>query len=97
MVSLNGIAEHMEGVRKLNAQDEQLLALGQGWAHAATHSIYFYYRWAFSRTHIPVSHTAYPKACSCMSIVQTCNSRPLGDAVMWYGNEASVSRPLNKR
>ena len=44
MVSLNGIAEHMEGVRKLNAQDEQLLALGQGWAHAATHSIFFYYR-----------------------------------------------------
>ena len=45
MVSLNGIAEHMEGVRKLNVQDEQLLALGQGWAHAATHSIFFYYRW----------------------------------------------------
>lgn len=44
MASLNGLAEHMEGVRKLNTQDEQLLALGQGWAHAATHSIFFYYR-----------------------------------------------------
>ena len=44
MVSLNGLAEHMEGVRQLNVQDEQLLALGQGWAHAATHSIFFYYR-----------------------------------------------------
>ena len=46
-MSLNGIAEHMEGVRKLNAQDEQLLALGQGWAHAAAHSIFFYYRCPF--------------------------------------------------
>ena len=44
MVSLNGIAKHMEGVRQLSVQDEQLLALGQGWAHAGTHSIFFYYR-----------------------------------------------------
>ena len=44
MASLNGIASKMEGGRKLTVQDEQLLALAQGWAHAATHSIFFYYR-----------------------------------------------------
>ena len=34
----------MKGGQKLTVQDEQLLALAQGWAHAATHSIFFYYR-----------------------------------------------------
>jgi hypothetical protein len=44
VASLNGIARKMEGGRKLTVQDEQLLALAQGWAHAATHSIFFFYR-----------------------------------------------------
>ncbi len=44
VASLNGIASKMEGGRKLTVQDEQLLALAQGWAHAATHSIFFYCR-----------------------------------------------------
>lgn len=58
MDSLNGIADTMEGTRKLTVQDEQLLALAQGWAHAATHSIFFYYRCpqALPITHIAHSH-----------------------------------------
>lgn len=45
-MSLNGVADKMEDTQQLTMQDEQLLALAQGWAHAATHSIFFYYRWA---------------------------------------------------
>ena len=51
MASLNGIACKMEGGRKLTVQDEQLLALAHGWAHAATHSIFFYYR----HIHLPAT------------------------------------------
>ena len=41
---LNSIADKMEGAHRLTTEDEGLLALAQGWAHATTHSIFFYYR-----------------------------------------------------
>ncbi|CAK0780148.1 hypothetical protein CVIRNUC_004949 [Coccomyxa viridis] len=42
---LNSIADKMEGAHRLTTEDEGLLALAQGWAHATTHSIFFYYSW----------------------------------------------------
>ena len=41
---LNSITDRMEGAHRLTTEDEGLLALAQGWAHATTHSIFFYYR-----------------------------------------------------
>lgn len=44
MVTLGHIAEKIEGAGRITREDEQLLALAQGWAHGATHSLFFYYR-----------------------------------------------------
>ena len=44
MSVLNNIADKMKGAHRLTVEDEGLLALAQGWAHATTHSIFFYYR-----------------------------------------------------
>ena len=51
---LNSIADKMEGAHRLTAEDEGLLALAQGWAHATTHSIFFYYRCLTHQLHICV-------------------------------------------
>ena len=60
---LNSIADKMEGAHRLTVEDEGLLALAQGWAHATTHSIFFYYRCLI--------HTSCPSACLRVSIVAT--------------------------
>ena len=44
MVALGHVAEKMEGAGRITREDEQLLALAQGWAHGATHSLFFYFR-----------------------------------------------------
>lgn len=44
MVALGQVAEKMEGAGRITREDEQLLALAQGWAHGATHSLFFYFR-----------------------------------------------------
>ena len=53
---LNSIADKMEGAHRLTIEDEGLLALAQGWAHATTHSIFFYYRCLIHR-HAALLHT----------------------------------------
>ncbi|EIE26907.1 Aph-1, partial [Coccomyxa subellipsoidea C-169] len=45
VVALGQVAEKMEGAGRITREDEQLLALAQGWAHGATHSLFFYYSW----------------------------------------------------
>ena len=52
---LNRIADQMEGANRLTTEDEGLLALAQGWAHATTHSIFFYYR-CLSHTGCTLAH-----------------------------------------
>lgn len=44
LVALGQVAEKMEGAGRISREDEQLLAMAQGWAHGATHSLFFYYR-----------------------------------------------------
>ena len=44
LVALGQVAVKMEGAGRITREDEQLLALAQGWAHGATHSLFFYYR-----------------------------------------------------
>lgn len=45
LVALGQVAEKMEEAGRISREDEQLLALAQGWAHGATHSLFFYYSW----------------------------------------------------
>ena len=53
---LNSIADKMEGAHRLTIEDEGLLALAQGWTHATTHSIFFYYR-CLTHRHAALLHT----------------------------------------
>ena len=62
---LNSIADKMEGAHRLTGEDEGLLALAQGWAHATTHSIFFYYR---CLTHTSCPHAALHTAIVAMQM-----------------------------